>query len=106
MKSRKVKELEVPVTSSRSIEELAEKYQVKVKRSRIDNRSLIEEAAGETVAFVASRRGGYIFPDFQPAFDAMLSITKILELMAVTGSKMGSLVAEIPQSHMVKKNIP
>jgi len=106
MKSRKVKELAVPVTSSRSIEELAEKYQVKVKRSRIDNRSLIEEAAGETVAFVASRRGGYIFPDFQPAFDAMLSITKILELMAVTGSKMGSLVAEIPQSHMVKKNIP
>jgi mannose-1-phosphate guanylyltransferase/phosphomannomutase len=106
MKSRQIKELAVPVTASRSIEELAEKYQVKVKRSRIDNRSLIEEAAGETVGFVASRRGGYIFPDFQPAFDAMLSITKILELMAATGSKMGALASEIPQSHMVKKNIP
>ena len=106
MKSRKIKELVVPVTASRSIEELAEKYQVKVKRSRIDNRSLIEEAAGETIGFVASRRGGYIFPEFQPAFDAMLSITKILELMAVTGSRLGSIYEEIPPSHMVKKNIP
>ncbi len=97
MKSRTVKELAVPVTASRAIEEMAQKYQVKVKRSRIDNRSLIEEAAGETVAFVASRRGGYIFPEFQPAFDAMLSITKILELMALTGSKLGSISSEIPQ---------
>jgi mannose-1-phosphate guanylyltransferase/phosphomannomutase len=106
MKSRTVKELAVPVTASRAIEEMAQKYQVKVKRSRIDNRSLIEEAAGENVAFVASRRGGYIFPEFQPAFDAMLSITKILELMALTGSKLGSITSEIPMSHMVKKNIP
>lgn len=106
MKSRTVKELAVPVTASRSIEEMAEKYQVKVKRSRIDNRSLIEEAAGETVAFVASRRGGYIFPEFQPAFDAMLSITKILELMALTGSKLGGISSEIPKSRMVKRNIP
>ncbi|MDQ7797687.1 MAG: mannose-1-phosphate guanyltransferase [Candidatus Edwardsbacteria bacterium] len=106
MKGRKVKELAVPVTASRAIEEMARKYQVRVKRSRIDNRSLIEEAAGENVAFVASRRGGYIFPEFQPAFDAMLSITKILELMALTGSKLGSITSEIPPSHMVKKNIP
>jgi mannose-1-phosphate guanylyltransferase/phosphomannomutase len=106
MKSRTVKELAVPVTASRAIEEMAQKYQVRVKRSRIDNRSLIEEAAGENVAFVASRRGGYIFPEFQPAFDAMLSITKILELMALTGSKLGSITSEIPPSHMVKKNIP
>jgi len=106
MKGRTVKELAVPVTASRAIEEMAQKYQVRVKRSRIDNRSLIEEAAGENVAFVASRRGGYIFPEFQPAFDAMLSITKILELMAVTGSRLGSISGEIPQSHMVKKNIP
>jgi mannose-1-phosphate guanylyltransferase/phosphomannomutase len=106
MKSRTVKELAVPVTASRAIEEMARKYQVKVRRSRIDNRSLIEEAAGETVAFVASRRGGYIFPEFQPAFDAMLSITKILELMALTGSKLGGISSEIPMSHMVKRNIP
>ncbi|HAD82382.1 MAG: hypothetical protein A2509_08380 [Candidatus Edwardsbacteria bacterium RIFOXYD12_FULL_50_11] len=106
MKGRTVKELAVPVTASRAIEEMAQKYQVRVKRSRIDNRSLIEEAASENVAFVASRRGGYIFPEFQPAFDAMLSITKILELMALTGSKLGSITSEIPPSHMVKKNIP
>jgi mannose-1-phosphate guanylyltransferase/phosphomannomutase len=106
MKSGRIGELAVPVTASRSLEELAQKYQVKVRRSRIDNRSLIEAAAGEGVGFVASRRGGYIFPEFQPAFDAMLSVTKILELMALTGSRLAEICGEVPTSFLVKRNLP
>lgn len=106
MKGGRIREIAVPVTASRSIEELADKHRVKVRRSRIDNRSLIEAAADEGVGFVASRRGGYIFPEFQPAFDAMLSVSKILELMAQTGSRLAEVCAEIPTSHLVKKNLP
>lgn len=75
-------------------------------RSRIDNRSLMEMASTEGVGFVISRKGGFIFPEFQPAFDAMLAVAKILELMALTRSRLGGLFKEIPSSAIVRRNFP
>ncbi|HTY08501.1 MAG TPA: nucleotidyltransferase, partial [Candidatus Edwardsbacteria bacterium] len=105
LKSGKIRGIAVPVTTSRVVEEMAAKYGVAVERSRIDNRSLMEIAAGETVGFVASRRGGFIFPEFQPAFDAMLSVAKILEMMASSGARIGQLAGEVPKSALLRRNI-
>jgi mannose-1-phosphate guanylyltransferase/phosphomannomutase len=105
MKSGRIKGIAVPVTTTRAIEEMAAGYGVSVARSRIDNRSLMEMAAGETVGFVASRRGGFIFPEFQPAFDAMLSVAKILELMAAAKVRIGQLAREVPPGVLIRKNV-
>ncbi len=106
MKSGKYRRIAVPVTASRAVEELAAKYGVEVVRSRIDNRSLMETAAAEGVGFVVSRKGGFIFPEFQPAFDAMLAVTKILELMAVSKTRFGGLLPEVPKSALLRRNFP
>jgi len=96
----------VPVTATRAVEELGRKYGVEVLRSRIDNRSLMEMASKQGVGFVISRKGGFIFPEFQPAFDAMLAVTKILELMAQTRTRLGGLSREIPPSVIIRRNFP
>jgi mannose-1-phosphate guanylyltransferase/phosphomannomutase len=49
--------------------------------------------------------GAYIFPKFIGAFDGMLSVAKILEMMARTGTRFGSLVKEIPEIIMVRENV-
>ncbi|MDO9026820.1 MAG: mannose-1-phosphate guanyltransferase [bacterium] len=105
MKGQAIRSIAVPVTASRVVDELAQKYGVKVLRSRIDNRSLMEMASGEEVGFIASRRAGFIFPEFQPAFDAMLTVCKILEMMALSQAKIEDLSSEIPQSFLARKNI-
>jgi mannose-1-phosphate guanylyltransferase/phosphomannomutase len=48
-------------------------------------------------AFVAEEKGGYIFSEFQPAFDAMMSAVKFLECLAKAGVKMSEITAEIPE---------
>jgi mannose-1-phosphate guanylyltransferase/phosphomannomutase len=105
MKSGRFKGVAVPVTTSRVVEALGKKYGVKVERSRIDNRSLMEIAANNSVEFVASRKGGFIFPQFQPAFDAMLSVCKILELMALCKTRLAELSAEVPKSVLIRRNV-
>jgi mannose-1-phosphate guanylyltransferase/phosphomannomutase len=105
MKSNMTKAIAVPVTASRVIEEMGEKYGVKVLRSKIDNRSLMEMAQNTAVGFIASRRAGFIFPGFQPAFDAMLTVCKILEMMAVSMTGSDEIYQEIPGSFLVRRNI-
>ncbi len=106
MKDGRYKKIAVPVTASRAVEELAGRYGVEVLRSRIDNRSLMDVAASPGVGFVISRKGGFIFPEFQPAFDAMLAVLKILELMASAKVKLGRLASEVPDSVILRRNFP
>lgn len=106
MKSGQYRKMAVPVTASRAIEEMGKRYGVEVVRSRIDNRSLMETAASPGVGFVISRKGGLIFPEFQPAFDAMLAVVKLLELMAVTKTRLGGLADEVPKSFLIRRNFP
>ena len=47
--------------------------------------SLMEAASAESVTFAASTGGGFIWPDFLPAYDAMATLAKLLDLLAVTG---------------------
>ena len=46
--------------------------------------------------FAGSPDGGYIFPAFQPGFDAVMSIAKVLELLALEHKPLSELCAEVP----------
>jgi mannose-1-phosphate guanylyltransferase/phosphomannomutase len=96
----------VPVTASRNIEKIAAKFGMEVVRSRTLPRSLVETAAGEGVAFVGDGNGGYIFPRFQPAFDGMFGIVKLMELLAGEDRTLSDVLREIPPTAFVQKKIP
>ncbi len=44
--------------------------------------ALTEAATADGVVFAGALGGGYIFPQFLPAFDAVMSLGKLLELLA------------------------
>ena len=59
----------------------------------------------KNVGFVGDGIGGLIFTEFQPAFDAMFAIGKILEMMALTEKRLGEIDNEIPRLYSAKRNV-
>ncbi|HEY7585558.1 MAG TPA: sugar phosphate nucleotidyltransferase [Candidatus Deferrimicrobiaceae bacterium] len=96
----------VPVTASRNIEKIAAKFGMDVVRSRTLPRSLVETAARDGVIFVGDGNGGYVFPRFQPAFDGMFAIVKLMELLAGEERALSDVLREIPPTAFVQKKIP
>ena len=47
-----------------------------------------------------------MFPDFLPAYDAMASLCKLLELLAPVEQPLSTLVAELPASTLVHRQLP
>ncbi|MBI5342890.1 MAG: nucleotidyltransferase, partial [Deltaproteobacteria bacterium] len=96
----------VPVTASRNIEKIAGKYGMDVVRTRTLARSQMETAAREGVVFVGDGNGGCAFPRFQPAFDGMFGIVKLMELLAGEDRALSDVLREIPPTVFVQKKIP
>ena len=96
----------VPVTASMIIDQIADTYDSSVKRTKATTRGMMETAMEDGVVFVGENTGGFIFPQFQPAFDGMYTTVKILEMMAKTGVRMHQLLREVPPSFMIKEKAP
>jgi mannose-1-phosphate guanylyltransferase/phosphomannomutase len=96
----------VPVTASRNVEKIAARFGMDVVRTRTLPRSLMETAARPGVVFVGDGSGGYVFPRFQPAFDGMFGIVKLMELLAGEDRALSDILREVPPTAFVQKKIP
>jgi mannose-1-phosphate guanylyltransferase/phosphomannomutase len=96
----------VPITASGVVEELVASSGFRVHRTKIAPRALMEAAAREGTVFVGDAFGGFIFPRFQPAFDAMLATLKILEMLALGELTLHQVIRHIPQRIMTRDQIP
>jgi len=96
----------VPVTASRNIEQIAGRFGMDVVRTRTLPRSIMETAAREGVAFAGDGTGGYVFPRFQPAFDGMFAMVKVMELLAAEGRTLSDILREIPPTAILHRKIP
>ena len=96
----------VPVTASGVLEELVAPGGFRVTRTKIASRALMEAAAQEGVTFVGDAFGGFVFPKFQPAFDAMLATLKILEMLALSDLTLHQVIRSVPQRAMVREQVP
>src|SRR5439155_18022851 len=73
----------LPANVSRAAERLATERGVEVVRAGITHAGLVEAAAVPYVLFAGSPDGGDVFPGVQPGFDAVMSVAKVLELLAL-----------------------
>ncbi|NIO15941.1 MAG: NTP transferase domain-containing protein [Deltaproteobacteria bacterium] len=96
----------VPVTASRNVEIVANRFKVDVKRGGAMPRSLMELARQEKYALVADNEGGLIFPSFHPAFDGMFSMAKLLEFLAKEKVTLSEVEKELPATHLRGRNVP
>jgi len=59
----------------------------------------------EGAVFGGEENGGLIWPEHQHVRDGLLSIARMLELMAQTGKPMSSLLADVPRYTNVKQKV-
>jgi len=87
----------VPFSATSGVEEVCERYGATAIRTKADPASLMEIAGSDPdLAFAGDIDGGFIFPRFLPAFDAMLALGRLLELLARSGQKLSDVRQRIP----------
>jgi mannose-1-phosphate guanylyltransferase/phosphomannomutase len=102
----RVGKLAFPVTVTSQVDRLVEGSSLEVVRTPASLAELTKAAAEDGVIFAGAVGGGYVFPEFLPAYDAIASLCKLLELLAPVDRKLSELVAELPVSHVVHRQVP
>lgn len=104
-RAKKKAQIAVPVKASRIIDELARKYGARVIRTKTSTRDMMEVSTRPEIDLMGETQGGFIFPLFQPAFDAMFATVKLLEVISRAQVKLSAIAAEVPKVNLVCKEI-
>lgn len=93
----------VPLSVSHKVEAIASKVGRKVVRTKVSASSLMEKALKRDVVFGGAQGGGFIFPRFLPAYDAVMSFCKLLEYLTDERKPISKITAALPVSNMQKE---
>jgi mannose-1-phosphate guanylyltransferase/phosphomannomutase len=96
----------LPANVSRVAEQIAAANGVEVVHSGITHAGLIEAAAHQDVMFAGTPDGGFVFPGVQPGFDAVMSLAKVLELLALEQRPLSELSAGVPSTALIHQRAP
>ena len=97
----------VTVGATGAVEKIAKDFGAEVFRTRQDPRSLMEFLLrpGQEVLFAGDGDGGFIFPRFQPAFDAMFTLAKVFQFLACESVRLSDVVDSLDIPPMVRKAV-
>ena len=98
--------LAFPVTVTSQVDRLVKGSGLQVVRTPASLSELTKAAAEDGVIFAGAVGGGYVFPDFLPAYDAMASLCNLLELLAPVKEPLSALVSGLPTSTLVHRQLP
>jgi mannose-1-phosphate guanylyltransferase / phosphomannomutase len=93
--------LAFPITVTSQVDELLAGSGLEIVRTPASLADLTKAAAEDGVIFAGAVGGGYVFPEFLPAYDAIASLCKLLELLAPVRRPVSELVADLPQPTLV-----
>jgi mannose-1-phosphate guanylyltransferase/phosphomannomutase len=85
-----------PVTAPNALEHIAERYEGHIQHTRVQAYAILSAAGREGIVLAGDGNGGYVFPAMQPAFDGMLAVMKLLELLATFEMRLSEVVDDLP----------
>jgi mannose-1-phosphate guanylyltransferase/phosphomannomutase len=86
----------LPVAVSRVAEEICKEANVPITYTKLSSAHLMEVAAGGGITFAAGQSGGFLWPEFLPAYDAAATLVELVSLLAQTGQPLSKLVGSLP----------
>lgn len=95
----------VPTNQPAAVEELAVKRGFEVAHTKVDRSALMAEVRKDNIVFAGLGDGSFIFPDFMPVFDAIMTFAKLLEMLAGTGETLSKMVSELPSYHIMSRQV-
>lgn len=93
------------VATSQAIYDIAEEYNGEVIATAVGDLLVARKLKDEDGLFGGEENGGLIFPDFVYGRDAVMTVAKILEIVAKEKKPLSELVAELPVYHAKKMKI-
>jgi mannose-1-phosphate guanylyltransferase/phosphomannomutase len=95
----------LPVAVSQAAEAICREAGADIVWTKLSASHLMEVARSQRITLAASQSGGFIFPNFIPAYDAAATLVNLLALLAPTGRTLAELVAELPPVHIVHQAV-
>jgi mannose-1-phosphate guanylyltransferase/phosphomannomutase len=95
----------LPVSVSSQAERIAREAGAEITWTKLSAPHLMEVAAGGDVVWAASQEGGFIWPDFLPAYDAAASFVNVLQLLALSGLRLSKIVAGLPRTWVAHESV-
>jgi mannose-1-phosphate guanylyltransferase / phosphomannomutase len=86
----------LPVSVGRKVAAMCDEAGATLLWTKLSTPHLMEIAAQPGVRFAASQEGGYIFPSFLPAYDAVATLVEALGLLTSAGTRLSQIVARLP----------
>jgi len=96
----------LPVAVSSGAQRIAAESGAEIVWTKVSSAHIMAVSESEDgIALAASQDGGFIFPAFLPAFDAIAALVHLLELLARSGLRLSKLVAGLPQVHVAHESV-
>ncbi len=89
-----------PVTAPSALQHIAKHYEGHIQHTKVLPYAMMTAAGREGVVLVGDGQGGFVFPDLQPAFDGMLAIAKLLQLLATFQMRLSEVVDDLPTYYL------
>ena len=93
------------VATSQAIYDIADEYNGEVIATAVGDLLVARKLKDEDGLFGGEENGGLIFPDFVYGRDAVMTVAKILEILAKSKKPMSELVGELPVYYAKKMKI-
>lgn len=89
----------VPLTASAAVEAIAARYGREVIRPGRSRRALAQSVIEGRAVVGGGTFGGYIFGDFFPGFDGVLSVGMITSMLDISDASLPELISQLPVYH-------
>lgn len=99
------KAVALPVSATSQADAILAEAGIEVRPTKISNPALMDAAGEAGVGFAANLEGGFILPEFLPAFDAAATLVKVLELLCHDGLRLSEVVAGLPRVHQAHETV-
>ncbi len=96
----------LPVSTTRVAEDIVRSAGGEVVWTKISPAALMRAADEGHAVFAGDEGGGYIFPEFLASYDAVMSLTKLLEMLAHQDASLRDVVDGLPPAHIARREVP
>ncbi|MGH2506183.1 MAG: sugar phosphate nucleotidyltransferase [Ktedonobacteraceae bacterium] len=94
-----------PVTAPSALQHIAKHYDGQVLHTKVLPHAMMMAAGREGVVLVGDGQGGYVFPELHPAFDGILAIVKLLEMLATFQMHLSEVVDDLPAYYVSRTTV-
>jgi mannose-1-phosphate guanylyltransferase/phosphomannomutase len=94
-----------PIAVGRAAERICRENGLDVTFTKLSPAHLMEVASGPGISFAASQSGGFLWPEFLPAYDAAATLVELVAMLSSGGGTLSEIVHALPSVHIVHEEV-